>query len=287
MKPYPQSSKTATLSESCHPQHGRISGRCSASSLLLLALFLALVPTALASNTWYVDGVHGKNKNDCKSPQTACKTIGHAISLAHSGDSIMVAAATYTENLNIGFSLKIVGSGAQTTIIDGGGKDTVVRIPNTSAHVTLSKVTIRNGSAFGEGGGIGNSGTLAIDNSTISGNGAVKTGLSRGGGIANIGTLSISNSTISGNTASAWGGGIYNGGTLTIRLRSCSCASINLRLTLASASSASLRSVTSIHEPIYPANDRSELNLGTPMSNTQRYSPSCRRSRYSILNSSP
>jgi hypothetical protein len=186
-------------------------------NLPLLAVFLVLTSTAaLASNTWYVDGVHGKNKNDCKSPQTACKTIGHAISLAHSGDSIMVAAATYTENLNIGFSLKIVGSGAQTTIIDGGGKDTVVRIPNTSAHVTLSKVTIRNGSAFGEGGGIGNSGTLAIDNSTISGNGAVKTGLSRGGGIANIGTLSISNSTISGNTASAWGGGIYNGGTLTI-----------------------------------------------------------------------
>ena len=26
------------------------------SSLLLLALFLALSPTALASNTWYVDG---------------------------------------------------------------------------------------------------------------------------------------------------------------------------------------------------------------------------------------
>ena len=84
-------------------------------SLLLLALSLALVPTALASNTWYVDGVHGKNKNDCKSPQTACKTIKHAISLASSGDSIMVAAATYTENLIISFSLKVIGSGAATT----------------------------------------------------------------------------------------------------------------------------------------------------------------------------
>ena len=67
-------------------------------SLMLLAVFLALTSTALASNTWYVDGVNGSDSNNCKTRQHACKTIGHAISLAHSGDSIMVAAATYTEN---------------------------------------------------------------------------------------------------------------------------------------------------------------------------------------------
>jgi hypothetical protein len=77
------------------------------SSLLLAVLFLALVPTAMASSKWYVDGVNGSDNNDCKSPQTACKTIGHAISLASSGDSILVAAATYTENLTIRFSLKV------------------------------------------------------------------------------------------------------------------------------------------------------------------------------------
>jgi hypothetical protein len=54
-------------------------------------------------------------------PTTACKTIKHAISLASSGDTIMVAAATYTENLTIGISLKVIGSGARTTIVDGGG----------------------------------------------------------------------------------------------------------------------------------------------------------------------
>jgi hypothetical protein len=175
-------------------------------NLLLLALSLVVVPTALASNTWYVDGVHGKNKNDCKSPETACKTIGHAISLAHSGDSIKVAAATYSENLTIGFSLKIIGSGAVTTIIDGGGIGTVVSISNASAHVALSMVTIRNGS----GGGIINGGTLTISNSTISGNAAFF-----GGGIFNSGTLTISNSTLSGNTAH-YGGGIRNQGKLTI-----------------------------------------------------------------------
>src|SRR6266566_7135035 len=98
------------------------------TTLLLMALFLA--PTAVASSTWYVNGVSGSNSNTCTSPTAACKTIKHAISIASSGDSIMVAAATYTENLTIGISLSIIGSGASTTIVDGGGMNTVVTISN-------------------------------------------------------------------------------------------------------------------------------------------------------------
>ena len=134
-------------------------------SLMLLAVFLALTSTVLASSTWYVDGVNGSDSNNCKSTETACKTIGHAISLASSGDSIMVAAATYTENLTIGISLKVIGAGAMTTIIDGGQNGTVVTTSNAKAHVALSKVTIRNGFAgdgvSANGGGTYNSGTLA------------------------------------------------------------------------------------------------------------------------------
>jgi hypothetical protein len=218
---------------------------------MLLAVFLALTSTALASTTWYVNGVDGSDNNNCMSSKTACKTIGHAISLASSGDSIMVAAATYTENLSIGFSLKVIGSGASTTIIDGGLAGTVVTISASTANVTISKLTIQNGCASGSGvynggrlsisdstvsgngnkptyycglgGGIYNNGdsgaTLTIDNSTISGNFA----LLGGGGIFNTGTLAISHSTISGNKVKVWpkpigggGGGISNGGTLTI-----------------------------------------------------------------------
>ena len=218
MKPHPQSSKTANLSEPGSTQHGRASGMRSASSLLLLVLFLALAPTALASSTWYVDGVNGSDNNDCTSPQAACKTIGHAISLASSGDSIMVAAATYTENLSIGFSLKVIGSGAATTIIEGGGVNTVVTISSATAHVSLSKLTIQNGSAR-LGGGIANGGTLAISDSTISGNHAS----SYGGGVHSSGMLAINNSTITGNRVvggckkcGAVGGGISNVGTLII-----------------------------------------------------------------------
>jgi hypothetical protein len=184
---------------------------------ILLALLLAITPTAFAS-VWYVDGVHGSDSNDCKTRQTACKTIGHAISLSSSGDTVMVAPATYTENLTIGTKVKVTGADATTTIIDGGGVNTVVTI--SSAAVTLSGLTIQHGDAV-LGGGIHNSGTLSLNNSTVTQNQA-KYVASGGGGIYNSGILTINNSTISGNlnwpSRYRGGGGILNwGGILTIK----------------------------------------------------------------------
>jgi hypothetical protein len=192
-------------------------------SVLPLFLFLALASAASASSTWYVDGVNGSDSNDCLSSQTACKTIGHAIALCSSSDTIKVAPAIYTENLTIGISLKIIGSDAKTTIIDGGGVNTVVTIPNANAHVRLSKLTIRNGRAV-DGGGVLNSGTLTINNSTLSGNQTYNDTMqveSHGGGIYNGGSLLINSSTLTGNATynpfgNGRGGGIYNGGSLKI-----------------------------------------------------------------------
>ncbi len=73
----------------------------------LLVLLMAIVPTAHASSIWYVDGVHGGDNNDCKSFQHACKTIGHAITLASSGDSVFLAGATYQEIVTISFMARI------------------------------------------------------------------------------------------------------------------------------------------------------------------------------------
>ncbi len=187
--------------------------------LLLIVLFLAIGSTALASTTWYVNGVNGSDSNNCRSPLTPCKTIGHAISIASSGDAIVVAAATYTENLTIGISLRITGSTAPTTVIDGGAISTVVTISNTVTHVTLSNVTVRNGHAqFGSG--IFNKGALTINNTRISNNHATSSRFSTGGGISNVGSLTINNSTVSGNSVGAGldaaGGGIANSGTMMI-----------------------------------------------------------------------
>jgi hypothetical protein len=206
---------------------------------------LSLISSAASASTWYVNGVSGSDSNDCKSPTTACKTIGHAISLASSGDSIKVAPATYTENLTISLSLNVIGAGAVKTIINGGASGTVVTI-SSGTHVTLSKLTIRNGSAEwgggifnsgaltisrstltanastgkgfrgAEGGAIYNSGKLVINGSTISGNTANGSAGGIGGGIFSFGSAIIGNSTLSTNSTSGSGGGIYNAGNLTI-----------------------------------------------------------------------
>src|SRR5215467_11062236 len=201
-------------------------------NMLLGMLLLALAQFASAT-TWYVNGATGKDTNNCLSPTSACKTIGHAISLALSGDSIIVAPATYTENLTIGKSLTVVGSGASTTVIDGGAVNSVATISNTSVHVTLSNVTIRNGHARFYGGGIYNVGTLQITDSIVTANfaGAIRCYefcSAWGGGIYNYlgATMVISKSTIANNLAylscsqfrcdSALGGGIFNEGKLTV-----------------------------------------------------------------------
>ena len=69
------------------------------TGLLQTGLLLIQTPIALAATTWYVNGVDGSDSHDCKSPLTACKTIGHAISLVASGDAVTIAAATYVENV--------------------------------------------------------------------------------------------------------------------------------------------------------------------------------------------
>ena len=215
------------------PKGENIMERGHLIGLPLPVLFLTLTSTVLASNTWYVDGVNGNDANDCQTALTACKTIGHAISLASSGDSIIVAAATYSENLTITTSLNILGSGANQTVIDGGRKGRVLNISN--GNVTLLGVTIQNGLAQ-YGAGIFNGGTLSVIASTISGNTAKNVryclyrqicGGAVGGGISNGGTLTISSSAVVNNSAQspypycaigrnciAEGGGIFNGGKM-------------------------------------------------------------------------
>ena len=224
------------------------------ASLLFLASFLAVPPNALARNLWYVDGVHGNDNNDCKSRKTACKTIGHAISLASPNDAILVEPAVYYENLTIGINLEIIGSGPRRTIIDGQSLDTVIFIPDENVRILLAGLTIRNGysstNTGGDGGGIAswgtvyavdldvkhnlagdfygddgsgagihNGGVLTLNRSTVEDNKDILSYYSSGGGIYNSGTIIINDSTIRGNTSETtdeYGAGISNGGTLIV-----------------------------------------------------------------------
>jgi hypothetical protein len=84
-------------------------------------------------------------------------------------------------------------------VVDGG------------ATVAISGLTIAHGlAAFG--GGIGNSGTLTVTNSTLADNSANILG----GGIANFGTVTVTNSTLADNSTPFGGGGIANLGTVTV-----------------------------------------------------------------------
>jgi hypothetical protein len=181
-----------------------------------------------AKGKWYVDGKHGSNHNDCRSPEDACRTIGHAIRLSSRGDSLFVAGAVYPETLTIPHGLNLVGAGAATTIIDARGIGSVIL--NGHRDVTVSNVTMRNGGGdygggIGDGGNVYNCGfphvaSLTIKDSNITG-GHVRRGHGNdgfGGAIYNCAdsTVTIINTTISGNRAEV-GGAICNGGTLRIK----------------------------------------------------------------------
>jgi predicted outer membrane repeat protein len=180
----------------------------------VLAALTMLCSPALAG-TWYVNGVNGDDGNNCKTKPTACATIGHAISLAASGDTIQIAAATYQENLSIPFNLTLIGAKAATTIIDGTNTANVFTV-GAGISLTLSNLTIKNGVGYSGGGGVDNSGTLTVSKSNFYTNTALS-----GGAILNTGTAIISNTTFSGNSPYFFGhsascGAIDNRSTMTI-----------------------------------------------------------------------
>ena len=127
--------------------------------------------------------------------------------------------------------------------IEGGGDITVsgnnlYKVILNVGNLTLETLTVTNGKCTScSGGGITNTGSITILNSTVSNNkdygiynestGTVTitdstiSGNSTpgyGGGVSNIGVLIVTNSILTGNSApsSAGGGAIYSQGTLTI-----------------------------------------------------------------------
>lgn len=86
-----------------------------------------------------------------------------------------------------------------------------------SGSLTLVNSTV-SGNFASSGGGIANGGTLTLTNSTVSGNGADDSaGAGTCGGIDTGGTATLTNSTISGNSSSVLGGGVCNSGTAALR----------------------------------------------------------------------
>lgn len=143
-------------------------------------------------------------------------SLRDAIATASPGDNINFSVtgtiALTTGTLTIAKSVTISGPGASNLAISGNNAFQVFKV-NSGAIVTISGLTIENGSASGGGAGIFNSGTLTVTDSTVSAN---STDID-GGGIFNSGTLTVTNTTVSGNSVSCcFGGGIFNEGTLAV-----------------------------------------------------------------------
>lgn len=162
------------------------------------------------------------NGND-SGPGSLRQTIFDAVS----GDTISFASGIdqirlTSDKLLINKNLTI--DGPITVQASAGNRFRVFHIAPASVTATLSRLTISGGRSLSNehGGGILNTGTLIINNSTIADNTTDFDGTSNGGGIANTGALTITNSTISRNAiffrTNVSGAGIanFNGGTLTI-----------------------------------------------------------------------
>ena len=93
----------------------------------------------------YVDAAAGRNSNDGASPARALQTIQRAIDVSISNDTIRVAAGSY-EPIDVGGRvLTIIGDGADTTAIDGGGRNQCAIL---AEGTTLRGFTLRNGYAY-------------------------------------------------------------------------------------------------------------------------------------------
>jgi hypothetical protein len=109
-------------------------------------------------------------------------------------------------------TLTITGSGQSATIIDGNAASRVFNNTSATANVTMTDLTVRNGtftnpSGFDGGGGIKSLGPLTLTRVTVSGNQALAAiGVSAtSGGVffTGSGALTITNSTFSNNTVSS------------------------------------------------------------------------------------
>lgn len=125
-----------------------------------------------------------------------------------------------------GGPIAIIGPGAETLAIDGGGKDRVLQVdPNVTA--TITGLTIRGGSTGGDGGGLANAGSTTLAGVAVIGNTSsawpLPPGISLGfpapapfavggGGLYNAptGQLTLQDCSVSGNSARFVGGGLFS-----------------------------------------------------------------------------
>ncbi len=151
-------------------------------------------------------------------------TVQAALDAAHDGDTVKLGAGTFAGGVTVTKSISLVGAGADSTIIGGGGPILTIGVADAASEPTVSVtgLTITGGlnhgdGPFARGGGISipaaagftTGATVKISHVKISGNHAepTVTVASPGGHLCPDGPCPY---------AAAFGGGIYSAGTLTV-----------------------------------------------------------------------
>ena len=186
--------------------------------ITLVCAAAASMPSVYAATITVQDTGDG-TANAANCPGSGCR-LRDALAAATDGDTInfsVTTPATITltsGQLVVGNSVAISGPGADQLSVNGNAASLVFYI-NSGLTVTISGLTITNGSADNGSGIYNDHSNLTVSSSTVSDNSA-----SYGGGIFNDGgfdglsfaSLTINTSTVSGNSASVIGGGILNFG---------------------------------------------------------------------------
>jgi hypothetical protein len=180
------------------------------AALGMLAVFSAVPAFATERRTGMVD-----NTNDSGTGSLRQATLD--ADLSNTGDTIFFnvnGTITLTSGkLEITHSLKINGPGASSVVISGNKASLVFGI-DSGATVSISNLTIESGSGS-NGGGIENFGALTLSGSVVYGNSASASG----GGLYNgsTGSATVTDTSFVSNAADGQGGGIFNStGTMTV-----------------------------------------------------------------------
>jgi len=161
--------------------------------------------------TVYVDAILGRDYPFCGggSGAQACRTINYAVGQAEEGDTVQVAAGTYTEAITLRPGVMIQGAPGHTSVLNGAGAlgPLVIGGGNAiTATAVLSGFKLLNANnAYGNGGAIALTGASPqIINNVIMSNTA---GFGGGVYLSNSEAM-LSNNVLVSNTA-GFGGGVY------------------------------------------------------------------------------
>ncbi len=233
--------------------------RVTSAGLIGLALavgVLALTRPVVVrgAGPWYV-ATTGSPANNCLGPATPCDTLQRAIDLASAGDTINVAADTFTVpagpavvtvtkslilsgGWNSGFTAQsgatvvdgqnarrgmLIDSGAPTTIISFTLKNGLVNTGAitggagiaSSSPVVLIDVTLQDNESLGGGGGLLALDTVTLTRGLIQANSCTSS-TCHGAGVSVDGSAMVKGTAFVANTGAHVGGGLFVAGNLTI-----------------------------------------------------------------------